>query len=121
MYFLPRPLPLPTSPLWALASDLSLGSKRACAEKRAKESPGAAYRSPSRSAMEHWRKDNELSLAPCCPHNVFMIPKPIQFLLLLPLAFGPVAPRFFLGLFALGLVALVLWCLRLVVAMALGK
>ncbi|WP_156779041.1 hypothetical protein [Acidovorax sp. RAC01] len=50
-----------------------------------------------------------------------MIPKPIQFLLLLPLALGPVAPRFFLGLFALGLVALVLWWLHLVVAMALGK
>lgn len=94
---------------------------RLFAEKRAKGSPGTATAAPSRSAIEHGPKDNEPSLAPCCPHNVFMIPKPIQFLLLLPLAFGSVAPRFFLGLFALGLVALVLWCLYLVVAMVLGK
>ena len=33
-----------------------------------------------------------------------MIPKPLQFLLLVPLAFGTIAPRFFLGLFVLGLV-----------------
>lgn len=37
-------------------------------------------------------------------HNAPMTPKPLQFLLLMPLAFGPVAPRLFLGLFALGLV-----------------
>ena len=43
-----------------------------------------------------------------------MIPKPLPFLLLAPLAFGPMAPRFFLGLFALGLVGLALWWLRLV-------
>lgn len=44
-----------------------------------------------------------------------MIPKPLQFLLLVPLAFGPIAPRFFLGLFVLGLVGLALWWLRMVV------
>ena len=43
-----------------------------------------------------------------------MISKPLQFLLLAPLAFGPMAPRFFLGLFALGLAGLALWWLRLV-------
>ena len=35
-----------------------------------------------------------------------MIPKPLQFLLLVPLAFGPIAPRFFVGLFLLALVGL---------------
>ena len=43
-----------------------------------------------------------------------MIPKSLQFLLLAPLAFGHMAPRFFLGLFALGLAGLALWWLRLV-------
>ena len=47
-------------------------------------------------------------------HNVPMIPKPLQFLLLAPLAFGPMAPHFCVGLFLLGLVALALWWLRLV-------
>ena len=49
-----------------------------------------------------------------------MIPKPLQFLLLAPLAFGPVAPRFFVGLFVLGLVALALWWLHVVLAMLFG-
>jgi len=49
-----------------------------------------------------------------------MIPKPLQFVLLLPLAFGTMAPRFFVGLFLLGLVGLALWWLRLVLAMLLG-
>lgn len=49
-----------------------------------------------------------------------MIPKPLQFLLLVPLAFGPIAPRFFLGLFVLGLVGLVLWWLRMVVDLLFG-
>ena len=49
-----------------------------------------------------------------------MIPKPLQFLLLAPLAFGPIAPRFFLGLFALGLVGLALWWLRMVVDLLFG-
>ena len=50
-----------------------------------------------------------------------MIPKPLQFLLLVPLAFGPMAPRFFVGLFLLGLVALALWWLRLVLRVLLGN
>lgn len=49
-----------------------------------------------------------------------MIPKPLQFVLLLPLALGAMAPRFFLGLFLLGLVGLALWWLRLVLAVLLG-
>ena len=49
-----------------------------------------------------------------------MIPKPLQFLLLAPLAFGPMAPRFFLGLFLLALVGLALWWLRMVVDLLLG-
>ena len=50
-----------------------------------------------------------------------MIPKPLQFLLLVPLAFGTMAPRFFVGLFLLGLVALALWWLRLVLRVLLGN
>ena len=49
-----------------------------------------------------------------------MIPKPLQFLLLVPLAFGTIAARFFLGLFVLGLVALALWWLHAVLAMLFG-
>ena len=49
-----------------------------------------------------------------------MIPKPLQFLLLVPLALGTIAPRFFLGLFVLGLVALALWWLHAVLAMLFG-
>ena len=49
-----------------------------------------------------------------------MLPKPLQFVLLLPIAFGPLAPRFFVGLFLLGLVWLALWWLRLVLAVLLG-
>ena len=58
-------------------------------------------------------------LAPC--QNVPMLPKPLQFVLLLPIAFGPLAPRFFVGLFLLGLVGVALWWLRLVVALLLGE
>ena len=54
------------------------------------------------------------TIEPHTRHNVPMIPKPLQFLLLAPLAFGHMAPRFFLGLFALGLAGLALWWLRLV-------
>ena len=50
-----------------------------------------------------------------------MFPKPLQFVLLLPIAFGPLAPRFFVGLFLLGLVGVALWWLRLVVALLLGE
>ena len=50
-----------------------------------------------------------------------MIPKPLQFLLLVPIAFGTMAPRFFVGLFLLGLVALALWWLRLVLRVLLGN
>lgn len=39
---------------------------------------------------------------------------------LLPLAFGAMAPRFFVGLFLLGLVGLALLWLRLVLAVLLG-
>lgn len=46
-----------------------------------------------------------------------MIPKHLQFLLLAPLAFGPMAPRFFVGLFALGLA---LWWLCLVLSGLFG-
>ncbi len=53
-------------------------------------------------------------------HNAPMIPKPLQFVLLLPLAFGAMAPRFFVGLFLLALVGLALWWLRLVLAVLLG-
>ena len=49
-----------------------------------------------------------------------MIPKPLQFLLLVPLAFGPMAPRFFVGLFLLGLVGVAIWWLRMVLAMLFG-
>lgn len=49
-----------------------------------------------------------------------MIQKPLQFLLLLPVAFGALAPRFFLGLFLLALVGLALWWLRMALAMLLG-
>ena len=49
-----------------------------------------------------------------------MIPKPLQFLLLVPLAFGTIAPRFFLGLVVLGLVGLALWWLRMVVDLLFG-
>ena len=49
-----------------------------------------------------------------------MIPKPLQFLLLVPLAFGSMAPRFFVGLFLLGLVGLALWWLHAVLVMLLG-
>lgn len=49
-----------------------------------------------------------------------MIPKPLQFLLLVPLAFGTMAPRFFLGLFLLALLALVLWWGRLVLSVLFG-
>lgn len=58
-------------------------------------------------------------LAPC--QNVPMLPKPLQFVLLLPIAFGPLAPRFFVGLFLLGLVGVALWWLRLVAALLLGE
>lgn len=50
-----------------------------------------------------------------------MLPKPLQFVLLLPIAFEPLAPRFFAGLFLLGLVGVALWWLRLVVALLLGE
>jgi len=49
-----------------------------------------------------------------------MIPKPLQFLLLAPLVFGTVAPRFFGGLFLLGLVGLALWWLRTLLALLFG-
>ena len=49
-------------------------------------------------------------------HNTNMIPKPLQFALLLPLALGFAAPRFFLGLFLLALVGVALWWLRTVLS-----
>ena len=49
-----------------------------------------------------------------------MLPKPLQFLLLVPLAFGTMAPRFFVGLFLLALVGVALWWLRTLVAMLFG-
>jgi hypothetical protein len=49
-----------------------------------------------------------------------MLPKPLQFLLLAPLVFGPMAPRFFVGLFLLALVGVALWWLRTLVAMLFG-
>ena len=49
-----------------------------------------------------------------------MIPKPLQFLLLVPLAFGATAPRFFVGLFLMALVGLAIWWLRMVLAMLFG-
>jgi hypothetical protein len=57
---------------------------------------------------------------PHAAHNAPMIPKPLQFLLLVPIAFGPVAPRFFVGLFLLALVGLALWWLHAVLAMLFG-
>ncbi len=50
-----------------------------------------------------------------------MLPKPLQFVLLLPIAYGAMAPRFFMGLFLLGLVGVALWWLRLVLALLLGE
>lgn len=50
-----------------------------------------------------------------------MIPKPLQFLLLLPLIVGGVFPRAGLVLFAVGLLALAVWWLRMVVAVVLGE
>ena len=49
-----------------------------------------------------------------------MIPKPLQFLLLVPLAFGPMAPRFFVGLFLLALVGLAIWWAGRVLPMLFG-
>ena len=49
-----------------------------------------------------------------------MIPKPLQFALLLPLALGFVAPRFFLGLFLLALVGVALWWLHTVLSVLFG-
>ena len=49
-----------------------------------------------------------------------MIPKPLQFLLLVPLAFGPMAPRFFVGLFLMALVGLALWWLHTVLKLLFG-
>ncbi|MFN7042839.1 MAG: hypothetical protein ACK4OH_16995 [Acidovorax temperans] len=48
-----------------------------------------------------------------------MIPKSLQFLLL-PLAFGPMAPRFFVWIFLLALVGMAIWWLRTVLAMLFG-
>ena len=62
--------------------------------------------------MGEWR--------PYTRHNAPMIPKPLQFVLLVPLAFGAMAPRFFVVLLLLGLVGLALWWLRLVLAVLLG-
>lgn len=53
-------------------------------------------------------------------HNAHMIPKPLQFLLLAPLAFGPMAPRLFVGLFLLALVGLALWWLHAVFVLLVG-
>jgi hypothetical protein len=50
-----------------------------------------------------------------------MIPKPLQFLLLVPLAFGTIAPRFFGALFLLALVGLALWWLHLVLLALFGE
>lgn len=49
-----------------------------------------------------------------------MIPKPIQFLLLVPVAIGGMFPRLGLAIFALGVLALVVWWLRLVFALLFG-
>ncbi|MGP1692052.1 MAG: hypothetical protein ACTS6O_06060 [Giesbergeria sp.] len=49
-----------------------------------------------------------------------MIPKPLQFLLLVPLAFGTMAPRFFLVVLLLALAGLAVWWLRLVLGVLLG-
>lgn len=62
-------------------------------------------------------------LATIEPHplqNPPMIPKPLQFVLLLPLAFGWVAPRFFVVLFLLGLVGVALWCVHLAASTLFG-
>lgn len=53
-------------------------------------------------------------------YSSFMIPKPLQFLLLAPLAFGALVPKFFIGVFALGLAALALWWAGRVLAMLFG-
>ena len=53
-------------------------------------------------------------------YSSFMIPKPLQLALLLPLAFGWMAPGLFLALFGLGLVGLALWWGRAVLALLLG-
>jgi len=49
-----------------------------------------------------------------------MIPKPLRFLLLVPLAFGTMAPRLFLGLFLLALVGLAVWWLHKVLKLLFG-
>ena len=49
-----------------------------------------------------------------------MIPKPLQFVLLVPLAFGATAPRFSVGLFLMALVGLALWWLWLVLSVLFG-
>lgn len=49
-----------------------------------------------------------------------MIPKPIQFLVLLPVAIGGMFPRLGLAVFAVGLLALAVWWLRLVFAVLFG-
>lgn len=53
-------------------------------------------------------------------HNGPMIPKPLRFLLLVPLAFGTMAPRLFLGLFLLALVGLAVWWLHKVLKLLFG-
>ena len=53
-------------------------------------------------------------------HNAAMIPKPFQFAMLLPLAFGWVAPGLFLALFCLALVGLALWWWHAVLALLFG-
>ena len=49
-----------------------------------------------------------------------MIPKHLQFLILVPLVFGTLAPKFFIGVFALGLAALALWWAGRVLAILFG-
>ena len=53
-------------------------------------------------------------------HNAPMIPKPLQFALLLPLAFGWMAPGLFLALFGLGLLGVALWWMHSVLSSLLG-
>lgn len=50
-----------------------------------------------------------------------MIPKPVQFLLLIAIAIGAVFPRTGGVVFTVGLLALAVWWLRRVLALLLGE
>lgn len=61
-----------------------------------------------------------VSTCPSARHNADMIPKPFQALLLVPVVLASFAPSVAPCVFALGLLGVGLWWLRLVLAVLLG-